>query len=178
MQPHLLITGEPGVGKTTLLRRVLAEFNKQFVGFVTTEIRESDRRVGFMVKNLATGGGAILAHVQPSGKAKQPMVSRYYVLTDTVPNMLCPVILGAVKNNQPLVMDEIGQMQLLSGEVFTSAVLAAFERNISTIATVHLKEHPFTDVLKQRPDVRLLHVTHENRDRLTEDLSQFIRERF
>lgn len=177
MQQHLLITGEPGVGKTTLLRRVLATFDKKFVGFVTNEIREPDRRVGFLVNNLETGGGVILAHIQQVNKG-QPMVGKYYVLTDTVPDLLCPVILGAVQNRQPLIIDEIGQMQLLSGEIFISAILAALDRKISTIATVHLQSHAFTDALKQRQDVTLLHVTHENRDRLTEDLSRFIGERF
>jgi len=46
----LLLTGTPGVGKTTLMGSLLAALRQRRVGgFTTGEIREGGRRVGFRI---------------------------------------------------------------------------------------------------------------------------------
>ena len=73
---HLLITGLPGTGKTTLLVRLarsLAEFRP--AGFYTEEIRERGERLGFRLMSL-DGRKGILAHVEFRGKER---VGRYCV---------------------------------------------------------------------------------------------------
>ena len=59
---NLLITGLPGVGKTTLMKRIseaLMDLNP--VGFYTEEIREEGIRKGFELVSL-DGRRAILSH--------------------------------------------------------------------------------------------------------------------
>ena len=71
----LLVTGAPGVGKTTLIRTVVAALPRRFGGFVTEEIREEGRRVGFRVRSL-DGAEAVLAHVRG---VRGPRVGRFQV---------------------------------------------------------------------------------------------------
>ena len=59
-----------------------------------------------------------------------------------------------------------------------AVMLAAFDREVTTIATTLSRPDEFADVLKQRSDVDLWHVTPENRDNLMEKLSQIIRYHF
>ena len=73
---NLLITGLPGVGKTTLMRKVY-EALKNFhpVGFYTAEIREEGMRKGLELISLE-GKRGILSHVD----IKSPYrVGRYKV---------------------------------------------------------------------------------------------------
>jgi len=60
----IFITGLPGVGKTTIILKVTKELKNHDLkigGFVTQEIREKGKRVGFKIKALDTGEEGILA---------------------------------------------------------------------------------------------------------------------
>jgi nucleoside-triphosphatase len=69
-----------------------------------------------------------------------------------------------------VLIDELGQMEL-AFEPFRDAVRAVFAADVEVVATVHARSHPFTDALKRRSDVELLHLTPANRDALPERLA-------
>jgi nucleoside-triphosphatase len=49
----LLITGRPGIGKTTLVKRISGELGEfHTIGFYTSEIREGGIRKGFELASL------------------------------------------------------------------------------------------------------------------------------
>jgi nucleoside-triphosphatase len=58
----VLLTGRPGCGKTTLVRRVVNELAQSAVGFYTEEIRQRRERVGFKIVTL-DGKEGVFAHV-------------------------------------------------------------------------------------------------------------------
>ena len=59
----LLLTGVPGVGKSTVVRHVVASVRSLRVeGFITDEIRVHGRRVGFQLAPLRSNP-RVLAHV-------------------------------------------------------------------------------------------------------------------
>src|SRR5579885_397610 len=62
MAEVLVLTGRPGVGKTTLIRRLADALGSRAGGFYTEEIRQGGRRVGFRLVTL-DGEQAVLAHV-------------------------------------------------------------------------------------------------------------------
>src|SRR5438093_1116986 len=62
MSQKVLLTGRPGSGKTTLIKRILNEVPQRFGGFYTEEIRDHGTRVGFKIVALE-GGESVFAHV-------------------------------------------------------------------------------------------------------------------
>ena len=73
---NLLLTGPPGCGKTTVIRRVIHQLSHlRLAGFYTQEIRDDDRRVGFEAVGLR-GSSVVLAHVDFAGRHR---VGRYGV---------------------------------------------------------------------------------------------------
>jgi nucleoside-triphosphatase len=58
---NILVTGRPGVGKTSVVEAVAREFPQAVGGFTTSEIREHGVRQGFRVTTL-DGSSAVLAY--------------------------------------------------------------------------------------------------------------------
>jgi len=46
---NFLLTGRPGIGKTTVAQAIIRQFEDDARGFVTGEIRESGTRKGFRI---------------------------------------------------------------------------------------------------------------------------------
>jgi nucleoside-triphosphatase len=164
---RLLVEARPGAGKTTTLRR-LAELLRQrgvaLAGFVTEEIREGDRRVGFSIETLS-GERGTLAHVDYPGP---PKVGRYGVDLAGFERLALPALRRPA---DAVLIDELGKMELAS-VAFSDAVVGLLDGNKPVVATVHAFRHPFTDRLKRLPDAEVVRLTRGNRDELPSLLAQ------
>ena len=145
--------------------QLLQEKGARVGGFVTAELRERGRRVGFAV-DAFDGGRATLAHVSLPGP---PRVGRYGVDLQAFERVALPA-LEAARRADVVILDELGKMELAS-ERFCAAVSELFERDVPLVATVNVFRHPFTDALKARADVELLRVTQSRRDALPAELA-------
>jgi nucleoside-triphosphatase len=161
--PRLLLEGRPGIGKTTVARRLVA---LPVDGFTTAELRSGGRREGFVVE-AASGAREVLAHV---GLPGPPRVGRYGVDLAAFERVALPALgdpgLGGV-----VVVDELGKMELASA-AFRAAVVELLGRDVAVVATVQLARHRFTDALRRRPGIRVVRVTEATRDTLPEQLMQ------
>ena len=129
-------------------------------GFVTDEMRERGERVGFAIETLG-GDRAMLAHVELPGPLR---VSRYGVDLAAFEALAIPT-LEAVRDDEVVVIDEIGKMELAS-RPFRASLSAIFARDVRVVATIQLAHDTFTDALKRRRDVEVLKVTSRSRDEL------------
>jgi nucleoside-triphosphatase len=163
----MLLEGRPGIGKTTVARRLLQLLQEAGVpvgGFTTGELRTGGRREGFVVEAVS-GAREVLAHVDLPGP---PRVSRYGVDLAAFERVALP----ALREPGPggvVVVDELGKMELASA-AFRTAVVELLGRDVAVVATVHQARDRFTDALKRRPDIRVVGVTEATRDALPEQL--------
>ena len=169
---NILLTGKPGVGKTTLIRKISGHFPGVRVGgFWTEEMRERGRRVGFRVESFG-GASGILAHVNFSGG---PRVGKYGVDLAVFERIGVQALEAATREADVMLIDEIGKMELFSDR-FQRAVLDALNSGKLLIATVMIRPQPFADEIKVRPDVQVIEVTPANRDGLIGKLASCFRE--
>ncbi len=160
----LLLTGSPGVGKTTVIKRVARKLGDQTGGFYTEEIRSSKgRRSGF---RLVTMGGkeTAMAHVDLRGQGR-PRVSRYGVDVNAIEEVGVAALREAMATERVIIVDEIGKMELFC-DAFKEAVRDAIEGEPRVLGTVMSGSHPWVDDLKAREQVTVWEVTRGNRDEL------------
>ena len=160
-----LITGKTGVGKTTLIRKIVERIQTvPMAGFYTSEIRSRRHRSGFELRGL-NKERRILAHV---GFESRHRVGKYGVDTPGFEVFLEKLDLFNT-NVQLIVIDEIGKMELFSKR-FRTLVIETLGANKSMLATIALKGEGFIQEIKQRPDVHLLTVTRSNRDHILSEI--------
>jgi nucleoside-triphosphatase len=158
--PHLLLlTGVPGVGKTTVLQQVANSVEgRPLRGFLTREIRSGGQRVGFRLHTL-DGEIATLAHVDNRSRQR---IGRYGVdisaLNEVVKDTLCPADTGAV-----YLVDEIGTMECLSRN-FISAVKDLVDARCTIVATVAARGTGFIEQIQRHRGAQLREVTLQNRE--------------
>lgn len=160
----LLVTGAPGAGKTTVIRRVAARLGSPAPGgFYTEEQREAGQRTGFRLVDFA-GHALPFADVGFGG----PRVSRYGVdvaaLDTRAEALLAPRAEVAV-----YLVDEVGRMECLSPRfVVAMRRLLASDRRV--VATVAKQGGGFIAEARRWPGATLWEVTRDNRDRLPDDI--------
>ena len=136
-------------------------------GFVTTELRERGRRVGFEIETLDGGERALLAHVELAGP---PRVGRYGVNLEAFEALALPAISWRSGVQRVFLVDELGNMELAS-EPFRAAVSVLFAEPVAVVATVQQKPHPFVTRLKRRSEVKTFQLTAATRERLPSEIA-------
>ena len=168
----LLLTGSPGVGKTTVLIKVVDSLKVKGVsvgGMISREAREGDVRVGFEIIDLTNGKHGWLAHVNQKGG---PQVGKYHVNLQDLDNIAATAITEAVDRCEVVAIDEIGPMELFS-QKFKQAVKQALESKKLVLAVVHAKaKDPLINAAKQRADAEIFTATLANRDMIVEEITK------
>ncbi len=168
----LLLTGRPGVGKTTVIKKAADALGDRAGGFYTEEIRGPDgRRRGFRLMTL-DGDEAMIAHTHLRGEGR-PQVSRYGVDVEAVEDVGVAAIRQATASGKTVIVDEIGKMELFC-EAFKRAVSEAVESPNPVLATAMSGSQPWVDQLKGRQAVEVWEVTVQNRDALPERARQWL----
>jgi nucleoside-triphosphatase len=106
----VVITGHPGAGKTTLVRRVIERLRGRgtiFVGFYCPEVRVSGRRVGFRIESIDGKLSAWLARID---ECDGPRVGRYITCSEA--EEVAEESLKDLTKADLVVIDEIGPMEL------------------------------------------------------------------
>jgi nucleoside-triphosphatase len=164
----LLITGLPGVGKTTLIKK-LSEALKEFhpVGFYTEEIREEGERKGFELISL-DGRRGLLSH--------KNIKSPYRVGSYKVDVKGFDDFLDSIPWTDPsirlIIIDEIGKMECFS-EKFKKVLKEMLDSEKWLIATIAMKGSGLIAEIKRRGDINLFTITQGNRNSL---LSEILKE--
>jgi len=147
MEQVYLLTGRPGTGKTSLIKQVVARMGDSAGGFYT-----------------------ILAHTSIRSPYR---VSRYGVDTESLDRVGVSALNRATEECPLVIIDEIGKMELFSAN-FRDAVLRIISSGKKVLGTIMSSSHPWADLVKQKPQVKLIEVTRANHPQVLKDLSSWL----
>ena len=171
---HILICGERGAGKSTLIRRLLESSGLCVSGFVTVREKEAD----------ADGFFPIYLHPAAQSREERRFSQENLIgrcdsrssvrCTETFESLGVAYIADAPERSV-IVMDELGFLENEATE-FCSAVLRALEGETHVIAAVKEKDTPFLNAVRASENALVVRVSQANRDAIFEDLLPTVRE--
>jgi nucleoside-triphosphatase len=162
---NILITGLPGVGKSTLIKNITEALKDlRPVGFYTAEIREEGRRKGFELISL-DGRRGLLSHTDIQSPHR---VGKYKVDVKGFEDFLRSIpFLNPL--TRLIVIDEIGKMECYSDQ-FKNLLREILDSEKWVIATIAFKGSGIIKEIKKRNDVKLFEITQRNRNSLLSDI--------
>jgi nucleoside-triphosphatase len=168
---RILLTGPPGCGKTTAVRKIVGALDTKLrmAGFYTEEIRAAGRRVGFRWQRLDGPRGTLAdIHIKSFHR-----VSKYGVDIESFDREAVAVLDPHAAGVDLFVVDEIGKTECFSAK-FTEAIRRLLKSDKPVLATVAQKGAGLIREVKTYPGVELLHLTRENRDEVTRHIAGFL----
>jgi len=166
---NILITGLPGIGKTTLIKKLIQKIPmSRPLGFYTEEIRYEGERKGFQAVSL-NGGKLILAHVLIDSGYR---LGKYRVDVKGF-NTFLDTISFCGDSQRPVIIDEIGKMECFSGK-FIRIVSEILDSQATLIATIAHTDGGIKGRIKKRDDVLLLKMNLNNRDTLLPEILTYM----
>lgn len=163
MPNNILISGYPGVGKTTLINKIIKELNCKIGGFYTSEKRENGKRTGFYITNFS-GNQMVMADVNSPSSYR---VSKYGVNIEAFAKIGIPALEKANESADLIIVDEIGKMEMFSSK-FCIMLEKIFDSPKPVLATIKKIDCKLTAKLKARNDVEIFDLTIDNRDEMVD----------
>jgi len=154
---HVFLTGEKGIGKSTLLKKAAESSGLRLAGFCTvSEARQENRPVNIY---MVPFGEDPVPEVTPVVGVKKvggnPAVfDTWGVEIIKKAEATCP---------QLFIMDELGFMES-DALKFQNEILRILDSGIPVLGVIKPRESAFLNSIRARDDVKLIEITIENRD--------------
>eukprot|EP01124_Arcella_intermedia_P023402 TRINITY_DN3713_c0_g1_i1.p1 TRINITY_DN3713_c0_g1~~TRINITY_DN3713_c0_g1_i1.p1 ORF type:complete len:178 (-),score=33.91 TRINITY_DN3713_c0_g1_i1:61-594(-) len=164
----ILVTGAPGVGKTTLITKLAGRLQNahKVQGFITQEVREKGTRTGFSLQSLDGKIKFVLASIHHNPK----QVGKYGVYLERL-DLHVDLLFHAESPKTIFVIDEIGKMECLSAK-FRRKLMETLD-GYPVIATVAEKGGTFIESIKQSvPPEQIFSLTTQNREQQLSNILQ------
>lgn len=163
----LVLTGSPGIGKTTAVIQAAKMLKNRGVnvgGVVSRELRINNMRSGFEFIDLITNDTRVLASIYGNG----PKVGKYFVSLEGC-RFAAERLSDAIKHCEVIICDEIGPMEVKSMEL-VKAVKILLDVDKKVIVVVHQKlQHPLIDQFKNKSNF-IINTDFDNREKIYENL--------
>ena len=159
---HILIVGRNGVGKSTLIRKLLDTIPAPVYGVITK--KEAADPDGFCPVYIHTyGSPAVFTDENRIGRCRQGRSIAYpEAFNRFAESMQFP-------SDGVIVFDELGFLES-DASLFTGAVLRTLDEAPLVIAAVRDKQTPFLDTVRSHPRADVYRIDEQNRDALSKKL--------
>lgn len=179
MVSRILITGPPRCGKSTLISELIKFYSKnnfKIKGFLTPEVREKSRRIGFDIEEISSDIKFPLARVGDY-KTKYKL-GKYSIFIDEFEKVISNLENFNIEQVNVMIIDEIGKMELFS-EKFRNFIINIFQREFNIIATMGKNiKYPFKKALFNIPNLYKFNLSFQNQQEVYHQIISLLKLNF
>ncbi len=169
MNPAILLTGPPGVGKTTAIKTIIALLGDRAGGFYTREIRAQGRRTGFEIVTLEGHTVWLASRSQAATFKEEAQLGQYRVNLRGIDSFAVPALRRAETAGRVVIIDEIGPMEMASA-LFCQTVLDILAGPAAVVGTIALRPSPFAAGVRRLQRVQVITLTPDNRNQMPQQV--------
>ncbi len=164
---HIFLTGEIQVGKTTIIRKILANLGAEYGGFKTYfgPDRGSEDRFLYISAANEPDHCRVQNAIVKFRKAGEPLV-----MDEKFDTVGVELIRTARQTAKLIVMDECGNLER-QAVAFQDEILKTLNQDVPVLGVIKLASSGWTDLIRNHQQVKLITVTKENREALAEILA-------
>ncbi len=171
----IIVTGAPGVGKTTLIKKVVERLGEKAIGFWTEEVRDkkTKKRTGFKV--VTTEGKEVLFASKTF--TSRHLVGSYGVNVKRFEDAVLPLLEKVRRGGRGkvIIVDEIGKMELFSKSFRDLVREIVYDPKTTVIATIPIRDvHPLVKEIRRLPGAVLIELTKSNREGMEEEILKLL----
>lgn len=170
---HTLIVGERGVGKSTLIGRVLRALDRPVCGF---ETKKEDSLADELRGSPVYIYDAWQERVQTAENLVGYCKNHRFDATPEAFDRFAPKLRKPAPSGGIVLLDELGFMES-QAEAFCAAVLELLNGDVPVIAAVKNKDTPFLETVRAHPKAKCFYITRENRDALYAQVLGYVRDK-
>lgn len=173
LKTAFLLTGRPGIGKTTALAGIIDRLRSAGVevgGIISRERRIGGIRQGFELVDLLSNRVGTLADVTGEG----PRLGKYRVNMQDLEGIGVTALETSLEQADVTAIDEVGPMELFSDK-FLRAIQRVLESGRPVVGTIHSDlRHPIMDEIRRKANVEVLEITYGTRDTIPNEVAERI----
>lgn len=173
---NILLTGHTGVGKTTLLYKIIERLNLSIGGFKVdryiNQIGSTETKT-FILSSLFNGiDNFIIAKLRSTDSSFD-----MNIFPEEFEKASIAVMNRSIMERDVIVLDEIGVMESNS-PLFKQSIIDSFESPKLVIGILKDRDAPFLNSIRNRDDVDIINVTCENRSSLLQTILDMLQNHF
>ena len=164
-KPVILLTGQPGIGKSTIIRKVVSLLGGKAGGFYTREVRTGGKRTGFQIVTVDGHSDYLASKDLNIIFAKEAPFKGYRINLEAIETIVVPSLYRALEQGQIVIIDEIGPMEFISAR-FRQVVVDILASEAVVAGSIVQRPNAFADQVKAHHRVEIRQVTIDNRDEI------------
>lgn len=157
----VFLTGDRGVGKTTVVTEVLDLLGVSHGGFRTKPCPG-----GYKIVDIGSGSETPIAKVDERGAWKPHPAGFEQIGVEAMER--------ALRSKNLILMDELGFLEL-GAPRFQQAVLAALKGPQPVLGVLRSAHNDFLDAIRALDNVEVIEVREDNREDLPEEIAELLR---
>ncbi|HUN08549.1 MAG TPA: nucleoside-triphosphatase [Aggregatilineales bacterium] len=169
-KPVMLLTGPPGIGKSTIVQAVIERLGNDAGGFYVRAPWVDGRRDRFELVTLSGETATLALESRASAFPREVDFDVFKVNLDAVEGLAIDTLEVTLTSKKVVIVDELGPMQFVSNRFKQLVWKILTDPSRLVFGTIVERPYPFADDLKKLARVQLIPVTLTNRDALPSQL--------